>query len=383
MEPSPVPGIPSATALVEEINDLEPFPPFDESETASTSSLWERPVDLASLATAHQPLPWHGHLATTVRRNVVRRILGLNPFKTSYFALYRPLKDFQSRAILVAGILLAIAAGLPLPLIGVVFGRIINNFPPSEEDLNTRLVQLMEIAVAYFVVTWGWSVCWAVIGERVSRKTREDLLERALGLDMAYFDVSAPDMTNILTEKTQTIQLGTSEKVGVFIASMSYFVAAFSVGFMLNARLTGVLFVTVIPAMTLVVVFGTKYVSKFSKQAAAFTEKAAAVAESAIRAVQVVQAFGVSEQLAQDHIRFLRSALRMGIRKSIAGAVMLGSVWCIAYAANALAFWYGHRLRVEGGYQSGDAGTIYAVVFLILDASFVVGAFGPFIQTCK
>jgi ATP-binding cassette subfamily B (MDR/TAP) protein 1 len=30
---------------------------------------------------------------------------------------------------------------------------------------------------------------------------------------------------------------------------------------------------------------------------------------------------------------------------------------------------------------SPEAGTIYAVVFLILDASFVVGSFGPFIQT--
>lgn len=340
----------------------------------------ERPMDLASLATAPQPRPWHGELAA-VRQNFIRQILGLNPFKTSYFALYRPLKDFQSRALLLAAVLLAMAAGVPLPLIGVVFGKIINNFPPPEEVLNVRLMQLMGIAVVYFAVTWGWSLCWAVVGERVSRKTREDLLERALGLDMAYFDVTAPDMTNILTEKTQTIQLGTSEKVGLFIASISYFVTAFAVGFTLNAKLTGVLFFTVIPAMTLVVVFGTKTVSNLAKKAASFTEKAAGVAESAIRSVHIVQAFGVSERLAQDHVNFLRSALRAGIRKGIAGAVMLGSVWCIAYAANALAFWYGNRLRRESGYESGSAGTIYAVVFLILDASFVVGQFGPFIQT--
>jgi ATP-binding cassette subfamily B (MDR/TAP) protein 1 len=51
-------------------------------------------------------------------------------------------------------------------------------------------------------------------------------------------------MTGILTEKTQTIQLGTSEKVGLFIASISYFISAFTVGFILNARLTGVMCVT-------------------------------------------------------------------------------------------------------------------------------------------
>lgn len=121
--------------------------------------------------------------------------------------------------------------------------------------------------------------------------------------------------------------------------------------------------------MTIVVVSGTTYISKFSKQADTFTQKATAVAESAFRGVQIVQAFGVSERLAEDHINFLRKALRAGIKKSIIGAFMLGGVYFVAYAANALAFWYGDRLR-EG---SAEAGTIYAVVFLILDASFVVG----------
>jgi ATP-binding cassette subfamily B (MDR/TAP) protein 1 len=129
--------------------------------------------------------------------------------------------------------------------------------------------------------------------------------------------------------------------------------------------------------MTAIVICGTKYVSKFAKQASSFTEQATAVAESAFRGVQIVQAFGISERLAQNHINFLRKALRAGIKKGITGALMLGGVYFVAYAANALAFWYGDRLR-QG---SSEAGTIYAVVFLILDASFVVGQFGPFIQT--
>jgi ABC-type multidrug transport system fused ATPase/permease subunit len=376
MEVSPVPpGIPSANPVIADHSTEEVH--LDGADLTSVQRT--RPWDLASLATTHQPPPWQGE-TTAIRENFIRQILGLNPFKTSYFSLYRPLKDWQSRAILAAAILFSIAAGVPLPLIGVVFGEIINEFPPPEDQLNTRLIQLMGIAIVYFAVTWGWSLCWAVIGERVSRKTREDLLERALGLDMAYFDIAAPDMTSILTEKTQTIQLGTSEKVGLFIASISYFLAAFTVGFTLNARLTGVLFVTVIPTMFLAVVYNNRIVSRLQKQAASFTESAAAVAESAIRSVHVVQAFGVSEQLAQDHVNYLRSALRSGIRRSVMSALNLGCIWCIAYSANALAFWYGHRLRKEEG-NIGGAGTIYAVVFLILDASFVVGQFGPFIQT--
>jgi ATP-binding cassette subfamily B (MDR/TAP) protein 1 len=129
--------------------------------------------------------------------------------------------------------------------------------------------------------------------------------------------------------------------------------------------------------MTCVVFFGTKTVSKLSKQAAIYTEKAASVAESAIRGVQIVQAFGLFDQLSEEHVHHLRAAMRVGVRKSVAGALMLGSIYFVAYATNALAFWYGDRLR-DG---SAEAGTIYAVVFLILDASFVLGSFGPFIQT--
>lgn len=337
------------------------------------SSQWDRHVE-PSLATV-QPQAWQD--VTAFRQQFIRQILGLNPFKTSYFALYRPLNDVGSRCILVLGIVLAMLAGLPLPLIGVVLGRIINNFPPPAEELKNLLFRLMGVAVGYFIVTWGWAVCWAVIGERVSRRTRENLLQRALGMDMTYFDTISPDMTSILTEKTQTIQLGTSEKVGLFIASISYFISAFAVGFTLNPRLTGVMFVTVIPSMACIVFYGTKMVSRFTRQASNYTDKAASVAESAIRAVQIVQAFGLFERLSEEHVAHLRSALRLGIKKSIAGALMLGSVYFVAYATNALAFWYGDRLR-NG---SAEAGTIYAVVFLILDASFVVGSFGPFIQT--
>jgi ATP-binding cassette subfamily B (MDR/TAP) protein 1 len=201
------------------------------------NSVWDRHAE-PSLG-AVQPEAWQD--LTAIRHKFFRQILGLNPFRTSYFALYRPLDDFGSRAFLALGVFLAIAAGLPLPLIGIILGRIINNFPPPQDELKTLLMYLMIVAAGYFAVTWGWAVSWAVIGEKVSRKTREQLLHRALGMDMTYFDTVSPDMTSILTEKTQTIQLGTSEKVGLFLASISYFVAAFTVGFMLNARLTAVL----------------------------------------------------------------------------------------------------------------------------------------------
>jgi ATP-binding cassette subfamily B (MDR/TAP) protein 1 len=192
----------------------------DGQPSMSQSSQWDGRVDLASLRTVQPPEGRQVPRSGVVREKFIRQILGLNPFKTSYFELYKPLNDLESRAILFFGVVLAVAAGLPLPLISVILGKIINDFPPNEDELRFRLAELLGVAVAYFLITWGWTVCWAVVGERLSRKTRERLVERTLGMDQAYFDTVSPDITNILTEKTQAIQLGTSEKCGVFLASV-------------------------------------------------------------------------------------------------------------------------------------------------------------------
>ena len=63
----------------------------------------------------------------------------------SYFSLFRPLEDIQSRIILFFGVTLAIAAGAPLPIIGVIFAKIIDVFPPSEEEVRSRISQLLAV----------------------------------------------------------------------------------------------------------------------------------------------------------------------------------------------------------------------------------------------
>ena len=101
-------------------------------------------------------------------------------------------------------------------------------------------------------------------------------------------------------------------------------------GFTLNARLTGILFAAVIPSMAMVIYIGTTTLSRFSLEAAECTTSAAAVAEGAIKVVQVVQAFGAFEPLTKDHQNHLAKVMETGIKKAVAGAVLLGSVFFIA-----------------------------------------------------
>lgn len=69
--------------------------------------------------------------------------VGCKAPRGSYFALYRPLKKWQDKFILASGIVLALAAGAPLPIIGVIFSRIINTFPPDANQIKQRIVELI------------------------------------------------------------------------------------------------------------------------------------------------------------------------------------------------------------------------------------------------
>lgn len=325
------------------------------------------------------------HGKTTLRglgrgfSKVLKHMRNLNPFRTTYTSLYRPLNTLDAYVLLALAIALGLAAGAPLPIIGFIFGKIINEFPLPPDELRVRLGQLLAAACAFFIVTWGWSVCWGIIGERLSRSFRLQTLHRLLGMDQAYYETENPDVTGLLTEKVQLIQLGTSEKVGLFLSSISYFIAAFAVSFYLHAKLAGILLATVIPAMAFIITIGTGMSSQYSKRATSRAEKATSLAENLVAAVRTVQATGSADLLCKRYDEEVHWRQYWSLRKALVGAVMLGGIYFVAYAANALAFYIGSReLR---GQQSGEAGTIYAVIFLILDASFVVGQFGPFIQT--
>ncbi|KAK5701156.1 hypothetical protein LTR17_022844 [Elasticomyces elasticus] len=311
---------------------------------------------------------------------VYRQLLGLNPFKTSYLSLYRSLHGWQDRSVACVGLLCATAAGVPLPLIGVIFGHIISSFPPAEDALRTRIIQLLGVAVAYLVLTALYATSFGLTGEKIAIRTRERLLNCLLHLDQAYLDTHDLDVTSLLSEKVDVIHAGCSEKVGIFIQSMSYFSAAMVVGFILSPRLTGILLAAVIPALVIVTTGTRHYGSIYSKQTTSHGEAANSIVENALRSAKVVQAFGMMDALCSRHSEALDRKVSASVRKAIVAAVQVGCIYFIAYSVNGLAFYVGSRMAVAGE-AGGNAGTIFAVVFLILDASLVVAQFAPFLET--
>lgn len=313
---------------------------------------------------------------------------------SNYFALYKA-ADRTDITLLVIGIIAAIGSGVPLPLIGILFGQLIDGFNsagcntgggrPSNmaaflSSVDDKVEKIAIIAAVNFFLIWTYTTCWSNLGERLVRKMRQRYLRSVLRQDMTFFDTLQPgEVGTRLSADLLTIQNGTSEKMGILISSLSYFVTSYIVAFIKLPKLAGQL-VSLLPAFAIVSVLGSRFVAKAQKNTSTHLSHASSLAAEALNHLPVVQAFGSQPRLSNIYQSHLELARKQGTLKALAAACVLGSLFFVGYSANALAFFSGSNLIAASGNPS-TVGSVYTVIFLLLDASFIVGQIAPYLQT--
>lgn len=305
---------------------------------------------------------------------------------------------------LLVGILAAIAAGVPLPLIGLLFGKMVDGFneqacanrsgmptDPAQRDdfldqVSTHVVQIIIVAAVNFALIWIYTCSWSLLGERIVRRLRERYVRAVLSQNMAFFDTLSPgEISTRLSENLIVVQNGTSEKVGIFLSSISYFVTSYIIAFILLPVLAGEL-VSLVPAFLIVSLVGAHFVSRFSAEMSNHLGDASSIATESLGNVRAVQAFEAQKPLSKLYDSHLHLVRRSGLYRAFSAATMLGFLFFVAYSANALAFHSGSRMvtdrmRSDSEDASNTVGSVYTVIFLLLDASFVVGQIAPYLQT--
>lgn len=284
----------------------------------------------------------------------------------NYAALFR-FSERDDYILLVCGVIAAIGSGVPLPLIGILFGQLIDGFngiscgsdseptSPAQRDafqsnVNDKVVKIVIVAAVNFCLIWIYTSCWSTIGERLVRRMREKYLEAVLRQDMTFFDTLKPgEVGTRLSADLTTIQTGTSEKVGILISSMSYFVtsvSAYSCTLKLRVpcrALTLVTFffpqyivafiklpvlaaelVSLLPAFGLISVIGAQFVSRYTVSCSQHLSHATSLASEALGNLNIVQAFGAQKRLGYIYESHLELARKEGTKKALSAAIMLG-----------------------------------------------------------
>ncbi|KAK8076683.1 ABC multidrug transporter SitT [Apiospora phragmitis] len=299
--------------------------------------------------------------------------------------------------LLIAGTLSSIAAGVPFPLIGIIFGQLLDNLNSAtcaagdsatdaaqyQASVNDKVLTVFYLALAQFALIYIYIVSWNLFGDRLAHRLRAKYFRSLLRQEVSFFDkLPAGEVSSRLSGDISIIKAGTSEKVGLVLGVFSMFVTAYIVAFIKYARLAGIL-VSLLPAFLLMGILGGHYVGKFSGLVSGHIAAASSVALESLSNVTVVQAFRANGRLEKKFTEKLTDARRDGIKKAVATAIQSGMLYFLAYSANGLAYWQGSRAiaDVVGGHTTGmSVGTTYTIIFILVDGTIVLSQMAPFLQ---
>ena len=318
--------------------------------------------------------------------DAISRWIRCSPFsrRSAYCTLlFRANPSILDFFLLIVGTLAAIVAGVPFPLLGVLFGQLVDDLNSTscntsqqankaglERSIQRKVLLMIYIAIGNFIAIYVHTGCWSLFGERLVGRLRRHYFKCLLRQEMAFFDnLPTGEVPTRLTTDMETIRVGTSEKVGIFISGFAYLIGAYTVAFLKVPRLAAIL-TFMIPAYALMVIVGGLFISRFTARTSRQLAAAASVVSQSLSNIALIHALGAGQRLETKLVHTLKRVQRAAVRKSIAAATQFGFTFLVAYSANALAFWQGSQEIVraaEGQAPNITAGAVYTVIFVLLD----------------
>lgn len=285
-------------------------------------------------------------------------------------------------ATLIVGTLASIASGVPFPVIAILFGQLLDDFNSAtcnessssgsgyQDTANDKILIIVYLAIAQFVTIYVHLLCWSLNGARLAQRLRESYLENLLRQEPSFFDNLPPgEVASRLNSDIQAIRSGTSEKVGICLSTLSFFITAYVVAFIKDATLAGML-VSLVPAYFLMSFVGSHYIEKYSGLMSDYAASAASIASEALSNIVVVHAFGANARLEDKFAKALKASEQEGIKKATAVGIQAGVLYFVAYSANGLAFWQGSKRIADavGSDTSGaTVGAVFTVIFVLIE----------------
>ncbi|XP_048407802.1 ATP-dependent translocase ABCB1-like isoform X4 [Stegostoma tigrinum] len=179
----------------------------------------------------------------------VEKVPAVNPFQMFRFA------DGLDIFLMVIGIIAAVAHGVCLPLLSVVFGDMTNGFICQAANSTLNLTdcddmpfeeQMAKFSYYYVAIGAGALLCayiqvsfWVLTSARQTRRLRKLFFHTLLRKEIGWFDVNPVGQLNTrLTADINKISEGIGDKVGLLFQYIATFAGGVIVGFARGWKLT-------------------------------------------------------------------------------------------------------------------------------------------------
>ncbi|KAM7200480.1 P-loop containing nucleoside triphosphate hydrolase protein [Rhypophila sp. PSN 637] len=276
--------------------------------------------------------------------------------------------------LMILAALASVGAGITMPLMNVIFGRLVNDFTgfssggmnlgSFESSLNKQALYIFALFLARFGLQYINKFCFRLIGIRMSAAIRLDYL-RALFAQTVHVLDSMPSgaAASTITGTANTLQLGISEKLGVFLEFMSTVIAAIIVAFTFNWQLALVTS-SVILYGNLVIGIILPFIIKGHSKVTRAEAKAGSIATEALGGIRMVTSCGAENRVAARYSEWVKKAKQAGQATSPLFAAQFGLIFFGLFGSFALSFWYGIKSLVEG--RLVNVGTIVIVLMSVM-----------------
>ncbi|KAH6998433.1 P-loop containing nucleoside triphosphate hydrolase protein [Ilyonectria sp. MPI-CAGE-AT-0026] len=298
----------------------------------------------------------------------------VRPERTANFGDYMRVFSYATKWDLVAyvaGLLASIGAGVTLPLMNVVFGQFTGEFSDYflenstttkaefQKTIDKFALYMFFLFLARFVLNYVNKLVFRMIGIRLSSAVRLHYIKCLFGQSIHVLDSMPPGYaTATITATANVLQLGISEKLGIFVEFNATIIAAIIVAFTWNWALT---LVTGSVILFLVLVIGA--ILPFIIKANA---RANAVASEALASIRMVAACGAESRIAKKYANFVEETAKHGRLLSPLIGTQLGLIFFGLYSSFGLAFWYGTKSYLEGRIDNVGEILVYRVLLSVM-----------------
>ncbi|KAF3332632.1 ABC transporter B family member 9-like isoform X2 [Carex littledalei] len=291
--------------------------------------------------------------------------------------------DGYDKVLMFVGFVSAIANGLAMPLMTLIFGELIDAFGGTIKDDVVHEVSKIALKFVYLAAGSGVAAflqvgSWIVAGERQSARIRGLYLKTILKQDIAFFDTETTtgEVIGRMSGDTILIQDAIGEKVGKFLQLVSTFVGGFVISFIKGWHLAIVL-LACLPPIAIAGGVMSVLMSKFAARSQLAYTEAGNVVEQTIGAIRTVVSFTGEKKATGKYDNLLKSARNVTVHQGTAAGTGIGTVLLCIFSSYGLAIWYGSRLIIDKGYTGG---TIINVIMAIMTGAMSLGQASPCIN---
>ena len=282
-------------------------------------------------------------------------------------------KPYRVRlGIAVALTLLSTAAGLVVPL--GLKGLLDSVFEASNAGLlNTLALGLLGLFVVQAALGFGGTYLMEWTGERVVTDLRRTLYTALHRLGLRFFsDQRTGEITSRLTNDVSKVQSAATSDLAESLRLVLTLVGSVALMLYLNWRLSLVVFAVVPPVAFAMRKFGL-VVRELSRTIQDRLAETTAIAEEAISAVRVVQAFAREAYEVDRYGTAVEALFGTAKRRAWVVAAFWSSVGLLFMTALVVIFWFGGREVIADRLTAGD---LVAFIVYALNIARTVGGAG-------